>query len=409
MSLTSAVFKVPKRRIDLSAYRCVAVPECYQKWGIAARRRTVYGSMMTESADERFMRLALTEARRGLGRVSPNPAVGAVLVQRGLAVAGGYHRALGLPHAEIECLAAAPAGSLRSATLYVTLEPCSTTGRTPPCTAAIVRAKVGRVVIGATDPNPVHQGRGIRELRAAGIKVTAGIIEAECSRLNEAFNKWIVTGIPFVIAKCGMSLDGRLTRRAGEGGWLTSPRARRQAMELRAQVDAILIGAETLRQDDPRLTTRGIRGARQPWRVVLSRSGRLPRAAHLFTDRFADRTLIYRGKTLKWVLRDLGRREITSVLIEGGGDILGQGFDAELIDKVQFYLAPLLTGGPVPAVGGKGASSTSEGAQLAEVKFEKIGRDLCVAGYPAWGKKTLNSLPAVASQFLYVGGKEVRL
>ena len=131
-------------------------------------------------------------------------------------------------------------------------------------------AGVGRVVIGATDPNPLHSGRGIDQLRAAGIKVTTGVLAAECSRLNEAFNKWIVTGKPFVIAKCGMSLDGRLTRAPNEGRWLTGPAARRHAMQLRAQVDAILIGAETLRRDDPRLTSRGIRGARQPWRVVLS-------------------------------------------------------------------------------------------------------------------------------------------
>ena len=236
---------------------------------------------------------ALAEARKGLGRVSPNPAVGAILVQHGRVRASGYHRATGLPHAEIECLAAAPSGSLRSATLYVTLEPCSTTGRTPPCTQAIVRAGVGRVVIGATDPNPLHGGRGIDELRAAGIKVTAGVLEEECARLNEAFNKWIVTGKPFVIAKCGMSLDGRLTRSPNEGRWLTSPAARRHARQLRAEVDAIIIGAETLRQDNPRLTVRGSKDARQPWRVVLSRSGKLPRSAHLFTDRFAERTLVF--------------------------------------------------------------------------------------------------------------------
>jgi diaminohydroxyphosphoribosylaminopyrimidine deaminase / 5-amino-6-(5-phosphoribosylamino)uracil reductase len=342
---------------------------------------------MAESADESFMRLALAEARRGLANVSPNPAVGAVLVQRGRVTASGYHRASGLPHAEIECLSAAAAGSLRSATLYVTLEPCSTTGRTPPCTEAIVRAKVERVVVGATDPNPLHSGRGISELMEAGLKVKSGVLEAECSRLNEAFNKWIVTGKPFVIAKCGMSLDGRLTRSAPEGCRLTGPAARRHAMQLRAEVDAILIGAETLRQDNPRLTTRGIRGARQPWRVLLSRSGKLPRAAHLFSDRFAGRTLVYRGKSLKAVLADLGRREITSVLIEGGGDVLGQAFDARLVDKVQFYLAPLLTGGPVFAVAGKGARSTAEGARLAGITFEKIGPDLCITGYPDWMKE----------------------
>lgn len=340
---------------------------------------------MTAAADETFMWAALAEAQRGAGNVSPNPAVGAVLVQRGRVISSGYHRAPGLPHAEIECLASAPGGSRASATLYVTLEPCSTTGRTPPCTRAILRAGAGRVVIGATDPNPLHAGRGIEQLRASGIKVTTGVLEAECTRLNEAFNKWIVTGKPFVIAKCGMSLDGRLTRPPGEGQWLTSPAARRHARELRTQVDAILIGAETLRQDDPRLTTR-VRGARQPWRVVLSRSGKLPRTAHLFSDRFADRTLVYRGKSLAKVLEDLGRREITSVLIEGGGNTLGQAFDARLVDRLQFYLAPLLTGGPVLALPGKGAGATLDGARLTQPRYEKIGPDLLVTGYPRWGE-----------------------
>jgi len=308
-------------------------------------------------------------------------------VQRGRITATGYHRATGLPHAEIECLADASGASLRSATLYVTLEPCSTTGRTPPCTEAIVRAGVGRVVIGATDPNPSHSGRGIRELRAAGIEVTTNVLAVECTRLNEAFNKWIVTGKPFVIAKCGMSLDGRLTRPPNEERWITSAAARRHAMQLRLQVDSILIGAATLRQDDPRLTIRGARETRQPWRVVLTRSGKLPREAHLFADRFAERTLVYRKKTLGEVLADLGRKEVTSVLIEGGGDVLGQAFDARLVDRVQFYLAPLLTGGPVLAVSGNGAGSTVEGARLAEIRYEKLGRDLVISGYPRWEEK----------------------
>jgi len=343
---------------------------------------------MADSTDETFMRTALAEARRGIGRASPNPAVGAVLVRGQRVISRGYHRASGLPHAEIECLTAAPRGSLRSAALYVTLEPCSTIGRTPPCTEAIVRTGVGRVVIGTTDPNPLHGGRGIDQLRASGIKVTTGVLAAECSRLNEAFNKWIVTGKPFVIAKCGMSLDGRLTRGPNEGRWLTGPVARRHAMKLRAQVDAILIGAETLRRDNPRLTTRGIRGARQPWRIVLSRSGKLPLTAHLFADRFAARTLVYRNKALRQVLADLGRREITSVLIEGGGNLLGQAFDARLVDKVQLYLASIITGGPVLAVPGRGADSTAGGAKLSQRRFERLGPDLVVTGYPRWGGET---------------------
>jgi diaminohydroxyphosphoribosylaminopyrimidine deaminase/5-amino-6-(5-phosphoribosylamino)uracil reductase len=185
-----------------------------------------------------------------------------------------------------------------------------------------------------------------------------------------------------------MSLDGRLTRVPNEERWLTGPVARRHAMRLRAQVDAILIGAETLRRDNPRLTTRGIPGARQPWRVVLSRSGKFPRDAHLFADRFAARTLVYRNKALRQVLADLGRREITSVLIEGGGNVLGQAFDARLVDKVQFYLAPVFTGGPVPAVAGRGAGSTADGAKLSQTRFERIGPDLIVTGYPRWDEET---------------------
>ncbi len=338
---------------------------------------------MPEDLDEQFMRAALAEARRGLGRVSPNPAVGAVLVQRGRIIATGFHRASGLPHAEVECLAAA-GGSLRRATLYVTLEPCSTTGRTGSCTDAIIRSGVGRVVIGATDVNPRHAGRAQGLLVQAGLKVTSGILAEECSRLNESFNKWIVTGRPFVIAKCGMSLDGRLTRPPNESRWLTSAASRRHARLLRAQADAILIGAETLRRDNPRLTIRGIPGATQPWRVVLSRSGKLPRSAHLFTDRFAERTLVYRRADLAATLADLGSKEITSVLIEGGGDILSQAFAARLVDKVHFYLAPLFTGGPVQAVGGAGAGTTRESARLAKVEYERIGGDVLVSGYPRW-------------------------
>jgi len=333
---------------------------------------------------DRFMRRALVEAAKGIGMVSPNPAVGAVLVRRGRIIATGFHRGSGLPHAEIECLAAAPAGSLGSATLFVTLEPCCTTGRTPPCTSAIVQAGIARVVVGAVDPNPLHRGRGIRKLKDAGLEVIDGVLEKECTRLNEAFNKWIVTGRPFVIAKCGTSLDGHLTRRSNETRWLTSAAARAASMKLRSQVDAILIGANTLREDNPRLTIRGPNRAEQPWRVVLTNSAHLPQSANLISDRFASRTLAYRGKTLAQVLDDLGSREITSVLIEGGGDVLGQAFDGRLVDRVHFFLAPILTGGPVPAVAGEGANSTAESARIRELKVQKVGPDLLVTGYPHW-------------------------
>ena len=327
------------------------------------------------------MRAALHEARKGLGHASPNPAVGAVLVKGGKIVARGHHRQAGRPHAELECLAPFEKGVPRGSTLFVTLEPCSTRGRTGPCTEAIIRSGIKSVVIGAIDPNPRHQGRGLELLQRAGIEVRSGVLAEECATLNEGFNKWIVTGRPFVIAKCGMSLDGRLTRRPGEPHWITDAAARRDAHELRATVDAILIGAETLRQDNPQLTVRGVPGAKQPWRIVLTRSGKLPREARLFRDRRAERTLVYKKKSLEAVLDDLGKKSVMSVLIEGGGDILGQALDRRLIDKVQIYLGPILTGGPVIAFGGNGANSTANAAKLERVSFAQIGQCVRVTGY----------------------------
>jgi diaminohydroxyphosphoribosylaminopyrimidine deaminase/5-amino-6-(5-phosphoribosylamino)uracil reductase len=332
--------------------------------------------------DERFMRAALDEANKGLGLTSPNPAVGAVLVVRGRIVSRGYHARAGAPHAEVICLRRFSRSVPSEATLYVTLEPCSTTGQTPPCTSAIINAKVPTVVIGALDVNPRHNGCGITELRNAGINVRLGVLADECLRLNEAFNKWIVTRQPFVIAKCGMSLDGRLTRRSNEPRWITDAVARRHAHGLRAHVDAILVGAETVRQDNPRLTVRGVSGAKQPWRIVLTRSGNLPRNGHVFSDRWADRSLIYTRKSLPAVLKDLGRKKVTSVLIEGGGELLGEALDADLIDKVQIYLGPILSGGPVVAFAGRGARATAEAVSLADVAYARLGENVCIIGYP---------------------------
>jgi diaminohydroxyphosphoribosylaminopyrimidine deaminase / 5-amino-6-(5-phosphoribosylamino)uracil reductase len=337
---------------------------------------------MTTDRDEKFMRAALNEAKKALGRTSPNPAVGAVLVIDNRIVAKGHHREAGRAHAEIECLRDFGARVPARATLYVTLEPCSTAGRTAPCTDAIINAGVRNVVIGATDVNPRHSGKAIMLLINAGINVRDGILGNECARLNEAFNKWIVTGRPFVIAKCGMSLDGRLTRPPAEPRWVTGHAARRDAHQLRASVDAVIVGAETLRADNPRLTVRGVRGARQPWRVVLTRSGRLPRDAHLFADRFAARTLTYTRKPLEAVLKDLGKRGITSVLIEGGGKVLGQALDARLIDKVQIYLGQMITGGPVVAFPGFGAQSASNAISLCDVSYRRFGENIRVTAYP---------------------------
>jgi diaminohydroxyphosphoribosylaminopyrimidine deaminase/5-amino-6-(5-phosphoribosylamino)uracil reductase len=342
--------------------------------------------MPRENRDEIFMRAALKEARRGLGQTSPNPAVGAVLVIGKRIVARGHHRRAGTAHAEIECLRRFGKRIPKSATLYVTLEPCSTTGRTGPCTDALIESGVTQLVVGALDPNPRHAGRGIKLLKKAGVQVRTGALAAECSQLNESFNKWVQTGRPFVIAKCGMSLDGRLTAPASAGRWLTSAASRQHAHRLRAQVDAILVGAETIRADNPRLTVRGVRGARQPWRVVLSRSGSLAGKARIFTDRFADRTMVFREIELEVLLRELGGKEITSILVEGGGRILGEALDQRLIDKVQLYLAPILGGGPITAFAAAGASSTQEAPRLQGIRYEKIGEDICVTGYPVYDR-----------------------
>lgn len=334
---------------------------------------------MSRVDDEKYMRLALCEALRGFGCTSPNPVVGAVIVKSGRVIAKGWHKRAGLPHAEVEALRALknPAAA-KGATIYITLEPCCTHGRTPPCTDALIAAGFARVVFGATDPNPAHAGRAVPILKKAGIRVTRGILADECEALNVAFNKWVTTGLPFVIAKAGMSLDGRLTRPPGEGQWLTSARSRADAMRLRASVDAILIGAGTLRADNPRLTLRGVAG-RQPLRVVVTRGGRLPKDSHLFTDAHSARTVVFRRKSLRTVLRDLARRGCTSVLIEGGGELLGSAFDARLVDRVQFYIAPLLCGGP-HVIGGRGAASNEESLQLKNVTYRRCGSDVVLAG-----------------------------
>ena len=330
--------------------------------------------------DIKFLRAALLEAARGSGQTHPNPAVGAVVVKTGRILARGWHRAAGCPHAEIEALRALKnISDARGATLYVTLEPCSTHGLTPPCTRAIIDAGIRRVVYGARDPNPSHAGRADRILKKAGVAVTRGILAKECALLNEAWNKWIATGFPFVVAKAGMSLDGCIASPPGRR-WITSEEARLDAMRLRAACGAILVGGETVRADNPRLTIRGIPSASQPWRAIWTRSGKLPRTSHLFTDEFREKTLVYENVPLREVLKDLGAKGVESVLIEGGGHTLGEAFDQRLVDRVVFYVAPALIGGGVPAIAGRGAGSNEEGLRLSDVTYQRIGPDLKIEG-----------------------------
>jgi diaminohydroxyphosphoribosylaminopyrimidine deaminase/5-amino-6-(5-phosphoribosylamino)uracil reductase len=326
------------------------------------------------------MRVALAEARKGLRKTGPNPAVGAVISKNGKILSLGWHRGAGKPHAEIEALRNLKNPSLaRGATLHVTLEPCSTHGRTPPCTEAITQAGFARVVFGATDPNPKHAGRAKKILEEAGIQTLHGVLGEECALLNRAWNKWIATGFPYVTAKAGMSLDTRIAS-PPDRRWITSEAARRDAMRLRAECSAVLVGAETVRTDNPQLTIRGLRVKEQPLRAVWSRSGQIPSDCHLLTDEHRDRTLIYKGKPLAAVLQDLGKRGVQHVLIEGGGKTLGEALDRRLIDRIVFYIAPVLLGGPTPALGGHGVPSNDSALRLKNPTYRRIGPDLRVEG-----------------------------
>jgi diaminohydroxyphosphoribosylaminopyrimidine deaminase/5-amino-6-(5-phosphoribosylamino)uracil reductase len=332
--------------------------------------------------DERYMRLALCQARKGLGKTSPNPAVGAVIVRNGIILSTGWHKKAGGPHAEIEALAALPTnGSAKGATLYVTLEPCSTHGRTPPCTDAIAAAKLARVVVGSIDVNPKHQGQGVKQLRNAGIEVTTAVLEEECRGLNAGFNKWITSGRPWVIAKFAQSLDGRSTRPPGESRWLTNNWSLRLTHRLRSTVDAILVGAETVRKDNPRLTVRPMQGRLQPWRIVLTRSGILPPDSHVLSDEFRDRTIIYQNVVWPDLLKELGSKGITRLLIEGGGETLGQLSDQNLIDEVWCFIAPLFAGGDKPSVGGRGSESIGEANRLDPIRYKRVGDDVLIVGW----------------------------
>ena len=314
----------------------------------------------------------------GIGLTLPNPRVGAVLVRGGRIIGEGFHRRAGTAHAEVHAVADAKrrGHAVAGATLYVTLEPCSTHGRTPPCTGLILREKIARVVFAATDPNPAHAGVAAKLLRAAGVEVSSGLL-AEATALNRDFNWWIVRKRPWVVAKIALSLDGRIVTPAADDRWLTSPEARAAAHELRWESDAILVGAETARQDDPKLTVRlpGRKGKEQPWRVAVTRSGRLPKKLHLFSDAHRDRTLVFQGRPLAEVIAALGAMEVSHLLIEGGGEILTEALRGELVNEVAFFIAPAVMGTMPRAVG-----KLELPLKLRNVSYRAVGTDLLCRG-----------------------------
>lgn len=331
------------------------------------------------ATDRRYLRRALELARLGSGLTLPNPRVGAVLVRGGKIIGEGYHQRAGSPHAEVNAVADAKkrGHAVAGATLYVTLEPCSTHGRTPPCTSLVLREKIRRVVFAATDPNPAHAGAAAKLLRAEGVEVSSGLLADEAAALNRDFNWWIVHRRPWVVAKIALSLDGRIVTPSGDDRWLTSPAARLAAHELRWESDAILVGAETARQDNPRLTVRlpGRKGKLQPWRVVVTRSGKLPKTLHLLSDRHRDRTLVFQGRPLKEIVAALGAWEVSHLLIEGGGQILTEAFRAGLVNEVAFFIAPSVMGTLPRALGKLDAP-----VRLREVSYTPVGADLLCRG-----------------------------
>jgi diaminohydroxyphosphoribosylaminopyrimidine deaminase/5-amino-6-(5-phosphoribosylamino)uracil reductase len=361
-------------------------------------------------SDLHFMRLALRLARRGFGRTSPNPMVGAVLVRNGAVIGQGWHHRAGEAHAEIEALRDAQrrdrAGQgARGATLYVTLEPCSTLGRTPPCTGAIITEGVRRVVAAVSDPNPAHGGRGFAILRRAGLEVATGLLAREAAEMNEAFEHWIVQRTPLVTVKAAMSLDGKIATVDGESRWITGEKARKWGMRLRAGADAILVGVKTVLADDPSLTVRlpGFKAKR--WRrIILDPRARTPLTAKVVSDEHAASTIVVTTKAaparraaalgrrvrlllaparpdgidLRWLLHKLGLEEITSLLVEGGGETNAAFLSAGLAGRAAFFYAPLVLGGrgAPKAVAGEGVRGVQAAPVLIAPRWRRIGTDL---------------------------------
>lgn len=332
--------------------------------------------------DARWMELALSEARKGIGRTAPNPPVGAVVVKDGVLLGRGWHRAAGQPHAEREALADARGKDVRGSTVFITLEPCSTHGRTPPCTQGLIDAGVARVVYACVDPNPDHAGRADEILTAAGIEVVSGVCGGEAEKILRPFFKVRETGLPWVIWKTAMSLDGRITRPPGEGQWLTGKVARADVQKLRSTVDAILTSGETVRRDNPALTIRVpglLEGRSQPWRVIATdKPETMQQDAPLFSDEWRERTLVRPRQDLEKTLRDLVKDQgVLTVMVEAGGVFSAALFEAELIDEAVIYYAPMLCGGPSPGLAGAGFA---ESLHLDEVGFQQFGNDLRVSG-----------------------------
>lgn len=358
-----------------------------------------------------YMEQAISLSKLALGQVSPNPAVGAVVVKDDVVAGQGYTQEPGSSHAEIVALEQA-GGVAKGAKMYVTLEPCCHYGRTPPCSRAIINAGISEVHMAMPDPNPLVSGKGRQELENAGIKTFVGEHMKEAEVINEAYARFITTGLPFITAKVAMSLDGKIATRSGESRWISGEEARQYVHILRSRSDAIMVGANTVIADNPQLTARccGGRGGavkKQPLRIIVDGEGRTPATARLFSE--PGDTLLVLGRKagkeeevykkagagllelpseecyidLRKLMKALGERQITSILVEGGGGLLGSLFDQKLVDKVIVFIAPIIIGGESArtAVGGRGAARVVDSLKLRNITQERFGQDIMITGY----------------------------
>lgn len=361
---------------------------------------------MTDQIDRKMMRRALTLARRGAGKTSPNPAVGCVIVRNGLIVGEGWHRKAGTPHAEV--LALRQAGDqARGSTVYVTLEPCSHHGRTPPCAEALIAAGVKRVVAAMVDPNPRVSGRGLALLEGTGIQTCVGLLEQECRQLNEAFIKQVTTGRPFVLLKMATTLDGWTATESGDSRWITGEPSRKLVHRLRSRLDAVMVGIGTALADDPQLTCRHVVGA-NPLRIIVDSRLSLPLDSQLCRSAAqvptlvatitadADKSAALAAQQVRVMLcrerdgqvdlddlmRQLGEMGVQSILLEGGAALAGAALAAGLIDKVALFYAPKLLGGTgTPLLAGPPPGRMHESLTLHRLSVRRSGDDILIEGY----------------------------
>jgi len=360
--------------------------------------------------DEDYMAEALDLAARGRGYASPNPMVGAIVVNDGRVVGRGYHREAGGAHGEVNALDDA-GDAAKGACLYVTLEPCNHTGRTPPCTESILSAGVARVVVAMADPNPRVRGNGAAHLRERGVEVTIGLCEDRAVHLNEAYIKWVRTKRPFVMLKCAATLDGRIATSTGDSKWISGEESRKYVHELRHGVDAIMVGIGTVKKDDPSLTTRreGVRG-RDPLRVILDEDLAIPEEAKVLRLDSDSDTFIFSGNGVQerrrrrierpgvrvlcsdlkggqididGLMRQLGEADITSLLIEGGSHVFSSALSAGIVDKLILFYAPKILGGDdgIPIFRGTGPTLMSGSIPVKNTRLRRLGEDIMIEGY----------------------------